>query len=374
MATPLPREACSSAPVRAVAVAHEYANAVGTVELSCTAQGLQLQFVRISAFTDGYVPYPMTSSLRTTVPYQQVARVTIDGDGLVHLVLDPSSTPYSKLALAGLVRDRAFDHAASYRRRARIERHVTLAALTAWMPVALILRVVWPDWSAWFVFALSATISALLHVMRRDVAAKLVLFTRQTEQVRDELIAELRWRLPPGRVLHDAPSELPSPAAAPAELGDADPAEAGSLKGLFVTAGIVTAAAAIAILVGKNLPFSTPAAPEAQWGQDTDEAWAWLDDDARPASGPPLPDKSSTSPIGPDTTPPKPPPPPCACDRADSPLWADGIPRMSVLTRNRPGTTSPERPSVYPEIAVVNNSAEDLKDIVMVVDFILGPR
>ena len=364
--------ASTTAPIRAVAVAHEQSNAVGTVELSCSAAGLQLTFVRISAYTDGYVPYPSTLGQRVTVPYEQVARVTIDGDGLVHLTVDGSCTPFNKLVLAGLVRDRAFDHVTSHRRRAKIEQHITMSALVAWMPIALTLRAVLPDLSALIAFGISATVSGMLYTMRRDMAAKLVLFSRSSERVRDELLDELRYRLAPGRVQHAGASELPVPGVAPAEPGEAEAAEAGSLKGLFATAGVVAAAAAVAILVGKNLLFSDTASREPPWGHDTEEAWSFAnsDDTATTASNGVV----ASSAIRPDPTPVLPPPPSCSCDRADSPLWADGIPRMSILSRNRPGKTSPERPSMYPEIAVVNNSSEDLKDIVMVVDFLLGPR
>lgn len=368
------RSVQTTAPVRAVAVAHEKSNAVGTVELCCTAAGLLIEFVRVSAYTEGYVPYPTTSTEKVTVPYEQVASVEVDGDGLVHLTVDPSCTPYSRLVLAGLVRDPAFDAASSHRHRARIERNVTLAALVAWIPVALTLRAVAPDLSALIVMGIAASASGLLHMLRRDVASKLVLFNRQSEQVRDELLGDLRARLSPGRVRSTAkPSEVPAPEAAPAALGEPEGTEAGSLRGLFVTAGVVAATAAVAILVGKNLLFSSPPEPDAHWGKDADEAWAWLDEDETAAtSGPPV--SASGSAIAADPTPVIPPPAPCTCERADSPLWAAGVPRMSILSRNRPGRTSYDRPSVYPEIAVVNNSSEDLKDIVMVVDFILGPR
>ena len=369
------RQARTTVPMRAVAVAHEKSNAVGTIELSCTAAGLQIQFVRISAYTDGYVPYPTTSSERVTVPYEQVARVEVDGDGLVHLTVDASCTPYSRMVLAGLVRDPSFDHVASHRARARIERNVTLAALVVWIPVALMLRAAAPNMSALFVMGIAASIGALLHIVRRDVAAKLVLFNRSSEQVRDELLSELRFRLAPGRVRSmPMPSDVPAPEAAPAALGEPEGAEAGGLRGLFVTAGVVGAAAAIAILVGKNLLFSSPPEPDAQWGKDQDQAWAWLDRDEKAASSNENASTNAAASIAPDPTPIIPPPSPCSCDRSDSPLWADGLPRMSILAHNRPGPTSYDRPSVYPEIAVVNNSSEDLKDIVMVVDFLLAAR
>ncbi len=308
------------------------------------------------------------------VPFNQVARVEVDGDGLVHLTVDPTCTPYHRLVLAGLVRDQHFDHVASHRKRARIEHSLSIAALLFWIPIALVLRTIAPEMSAIIVMGIAASTSGLLYALRRDIASKLVLFNRGTEQVRDELLSELRYRLAPGRVVHEpARSEVPVPDAVTATFGESEGGETGSLRGLFVTAGVIGATAAVAILVGKNLLFADVGAPEAGWGADREQAFAWLDWENEIKKNPSISSNAASS-IKPDPTPVLPPPAPCHCERADSPLWADGVPRMSILSRNRPGRTSYDRPSVYPEIAVVNNSSKDLKDIVMVVDFILGPR
>lgn len=366
----------TTATLRAIAVAHERSNAVGTVDLSCTAAGLVVQFVRISAYTDGYVPYPATSSERVVVPYEKVARVQVDDDGLVHLDLDPTCTPYNRLVLAGLARDRNFDHAMSHRRRQRIAHRVTIAALVAWIPLAMMLRWMMPNLAAILVMAMSACVSIALYFTREHIATKLVLFGSATQQVRDELISELRYRLSPGKVqigwnAAGALSQQPSATAQPSALGEPDEVQGGSLRGLFATAGLVAAAAAVAILVGKNLLFSSEQ-PQHAWGSDLQEAWEFARSEPVSNAGQ-QPSKQIVQPaISADPTPVIVPAPACTCDRADSPLWIGGIDRMTILSSNRPGTTSPERPSVYPEIAIVNNSATDLRDIVMVVDFLHG--
>jgi len=299
------------------------------------------------------------------VPYDQVARVEVDADGLVHLALDPSTTPFHRLVLAGIAKDLKHDHASSYRRRARIERNVSVAALALWMPLALVLRAVFPDLSIVMPMGVAVSASLILHLTRRDIAAKLVLFNRSAEQTRDELLADLRYRLAPGRLRTAAALiEVPAPQAAPWGMEDRREPESGSLKGLFATAGVMAAVTTVAILIGKNVLFSSPTDPQAMWSDRTER-----EPQANATST-----TNAASAITPDSTPVIPPPPPCVCDRADSPLWDEGVPRMSVLAHNRPGTTSYDRPSVYPEIAVVNNTSEDLVDIVMVVDFMLGPR
>ncbi len=351
-------------PIRAIAVAHETANAVGTVELSCSAAGLRMHFVRISAWSEGYVPYPATVSQNVVVPYDEIARVIIDGDGLVHVVVDPGRTPYNRLVLAGLVHDVAFDHRTSHRRRAKIERNVSLAALLAWVPIALVVSALFPSLSGVLVAALSLTVSGIVHTMRGEIASRLVLFNAQTQTVRDELLAELSLHLPPGRVREQVASAMRAPSAAPAELGVPDAAEAGSLRGLLFTAGVAAAAAVVAILIGKSLVMSSPEPSAAN-----NDPWVSVSGTTLPAAQLPA---SASAPIQADPVKPKVVLPPCVCERADSPLWKDGIPRLSVLAHNRPGRTSPERPSMYPEIAVVNNTADDLKDVVLTVDFLYG--
>lgn len=350
-------------PIRAVAVAHETANAVGTVELSCSPEGLRLHFVRISAWSEGYVPYPSTVSQNVVVPYDRVARVVIDPDGLVQLVVDPSTTPYNRLVLAGLVHDASFDHIVSHRKRLRIERNVSIAALVAWIPVTLALSALFPSLSPVLIAGLALTLSGIVHTLRGELASRLVLFNAGSAMVRDELLAELSLALGPGRVREQLASSAPVAAAAPADANDADAAEPGSLRGLLFTAGVAAAAAAIAILVGRSLLVS---APEPQAANA--DPWVAVSGTTLPAAQLP----ASAAPIAPDPAKPKPALPACVCERADSPLWRDGIPRLSVVARNRPGPTSPERPSMYPEIAVVNNTADDLKDVVLTVDFLLG--
>ena len=354
-------------PVRAIAVAHENANAVGTVELCCAPQGLVIEFVRISAYSEGYIPYPATSSELVTIPYNQVSKVEVDPDGIVHLNVNPSCTHFNRLALAGLTHNTQFDHAVSFLRRTRIERTVTIVALCLWVPLSIVLHLLFPSSSGSVLFGVPISASLVLHLLRRDVASKLVLFSRSSSARRSELLFALAHRLTPGTVRSDfAASDLPILSSAAASSDESQESDSGSMRGLFATAGVVAAVTALTILVGKNLLFSSPSEPYGAWNN--------RENDGRLPSSSSEPLAPAVSAIVPDSTPVVLPPPPCTCERADSPLWADGIPRMSVLASNRPGVTSFDRPSVYPEIAIVNNTSEDLRDVVMVVDFLLAPR
>ena len=83
--------------------------------------------------------------------------------------------------------------------------------------------------------------------------------------------------------------------------------------------------------------------------------------------------------------PPKPPPPPpppreerCICGRADSPLWRDGVPVLSVLTTTGPeGTLAPPQPKLDEhqnpvfqyDLAVVNNGAAPIRETRVVLTY-----
>lgn len=83
--------------------------------------------------------------------------------------------------------------------------------------------------------------------------------------------------------------------------------------------------------------------------------------------------------------PPKPPPPPppppeerCFCGRADSPLWRDGVPVLSVMTTTGPdGTLAPPQPKLDEhdnpvfqyDLAVVNNGAATLRETRIVLTY-----
>lgn len=366
IAEPAPSRTLSTVPIRAVAVAHETANAVGTVELSCSPSGLIVKFVRISAWTEGFVPYPATVSENVIVPFDQIARVTIDGDGLVHFVFDPFCTPFNRLVLAGLVHEAAFDHRTSYRRRERIERKIGMVALIAWIPIVIGLARLFPSMAPTLDVAFGVTLSGILHTMRREIASRLVLFSAKSELVRDELLAELSLRLPAGRVREQVASAVPAPAASPAELGEPEIPEPGSLRGLFVTAGIVAAAAVVAILVGRGLVAAEPDAAQRAANDESSST------STEPLAAAQVPSALPCVPIVADAVVTKPVLPGCVCERADSPLWKDGVPRLSVVARDRAKKSSAKKPTVAPEIAIVNNTGDDLKDVVLTVNFFLG--
>jgi hypothetical protein len=208
---------------------------------------------------------------------------------------------------------------------------------------------------------IAGTLCLLLNAMRRDLASRYVLFTPRTERIRSELLADLSLRLGTGRVLSIPVTEVVTASAQAERPAERESTETAGLGPLFTTAGVVAAVALIAILIGRNLLSPSPAGDEAEHAT-ADQAAPIAQVSATPSA---LPAAS----IQPEPQRPAMQLPPCTCDRSDSALWAAGVPQLSVLAANRPGRTTSKKPSVYPEIAVVNNSSQDLKNVMLTVDF-----
>ena len=85
--------------VRAVAIASDRSNAVGTVELECTPHGLVLVHLGVGAFSEDYAPAALTSGTRVLVPWAAVDEATIEGER-VFLAFDQALSPHHRLLLA----------------------------------------------------------------------------------------------------------------------------------------------------------------------------------------------------------------------------------------------------------------------------------
>jgi hypothetical protein len=59
----------------------------------------------------------------------------------------------------------------------------------------------------------------------------------------------------------------------------------------------------------------------------------------------------------------------CRCDRSQSLLWADPLPKLSTLVFDRRDIMRGRRHRIELELAAINNSREDMKEIALVLDF-----
>src|SRR5215470_4741263 len=85
--------------VRAVAVASERSNAIGTVELECTPHGLVLVHLGVGSFCEDYAPAALTTGTRVLVPWAAIDHADIEADRLF-LAFDPALSPHHRLLLA----------------------------------------------------------------------------------------------------------------------------------------------------------------------------------------------------------------------------------------------------------------------------------
>ena len=85
--------------VRAVAIASDRSNAIGTVELECTPHGLVLVHLGVGAFSEDYAPAALTSGTRVLVPWSAIDEATIENDR-VFLAFDAALSPHHRLLLA----------------------------------------------------------------------------------------------------------------------------------------------------------------------------------------------------------------------------------------------------------------------------------
>jgi hypothetical protein len=384
-----------SVTVAALAVADGPADAVGVVQLACEDDALALTLLRAGAYRSGFVPGSIARSVTLHVPYAAVRGLVRRGKALV-LTLDRSvPSPFHRFALARFTDDPA-------ETLAPVHRAHRLASTLSWAlpgPIGALAAALPPPslvGGALGRASLALLVALVAGAAMRALAAWLAWGGPVSDRHREAFEAAISERLgllpaaephraSPGshRVSPEArrpasgadrPLEMPNsapevhtPAPAPRRplppgppqidlaVRDAPRVPWAHLVGL---AGVVALGAVAALaFVRRYGTTEMPAAPELD---DTVEAGR--------ADPPPKP------------APPPPPPPEerCVCRRADSPLWRDGVPVLSVLTTTGPeGTLEPpasklderSKPVFQYDLAVVNNGARAIPETRVVLTY-----
>jgi hypothetical protein len=359
--------------VRAVAVASERSNAIGTVELECTPHGLSLVHLGVGAFSEDYAPAALTSGTRVLVPWSAVDDAQIEGERLF-LTFDPTLSPHHRLLLGSFSLGRTAEPSTIKRQRA-VVRAASFAA-------ALVLGLVGAELASRVVglgpaLAIGAGVMGACGVLLVGLLAdRLLVFGGvPPDAVREEFERELDTYLPSLARVHAPP---------PRKVRRVTLAE---LQGLlprttFAIVVTLTAGGLAAVLVAhwtlhdeaRASAFAEPqtrVAPAAAAARDEEAPLA--PQPARPLQAAPKPRRPAAAAAGAGVTPGD----PCRCVRADSLLWADPIPRHSVLylkQRVRPGRGAPHHESVRKkyldlDVAVVNNGNVSIDEITLVVLF-----
>ena len=362
--------------VRAVAVASERSNAIGTVELECTPHGLMLVHLGVGSFSEDYAPAALTTGTRVLVPWAAIERAEIEADRLF-LAFDPTLSPHHRLLLANFSTGRSSEPGTIRRQRSIIRIAAACGAVIVGLAGAEAARRLLGTGPALATgVALGGAIAVLLFGLLAD--RLLAYGGAPPDGVREAFEREMDVYLP---ALER--SEQP---VAPKKFRGLTLAELQGLLPRTTFAIVVTLSASglAAVLVAHWALSGQPerrglAAGAAEQRQKPEP----LTDDAPEA--PPEPRV-----VAKPSAAPKPAPPvatgsagtvalgdPCRCDRADSLLWADPPPRLSVLVlkqRVRPGRGSIEHESARKrytdlDVAVVNNGAKELDQITLQVLF-----
>jgi hypothetical protein len=341
--------------IAALAVADGPADAVGVVQLACEDDALALTLIRAGAYRRGFVPGTLAESVTVHVPYAAVRGLVRRGRALV-LTFDRSvPTPFHRFALARFSDDPAETLAAVHRAHRWAS---TLAwaipgpigALAAAIPPAALVG------GALGRASLALLVALLTGASMRALAAWLAWGGPVSDRHREAFETAISERL---GLLPPMPRPRGSAAARPPVV-ELEPPAAPQVAWMRIVglAGIAALGLVVALAFVRRFGTTTaPPAPE-------------LDDTALAArvEAPPKP-------------PPPPPPPPeerCFCTRADSSLWREGMPVLSVMT-----TTGPDGAEVAPtprldehdnpvfgyDVAVVNNGARKIRETRIVLTY-----
>lgn len=354
---------------RAVAVASERSNAVGTVELECTPHGLFIAYLGVGAFSEGYAPAALASGTGITAPWASVSEARVEGEQVL-VVIDPKLSPLNRLLLTHFATGRSLPAEELAKRRLVVR----FAAAAAALVLALILGA-WlirssPESSAGAAIALSLlaalVLSGIGFVVDRNLASsgdEHVALAGFAIELGHYLPALLR--LPraqePVRPLPDI-SELQG-LVPRTTLAIVITLTAGALGVLLVARWVTTNENEVGRVTARMLERPT-AAPAAGPVADLPASRAVASTDTRSAAPPPAAAAAGVTAHG-----------ECRCTRADSVLWARPIARLSVLVLSqhvrlgRNPDESKRKKYLELDVAVVNNSNKELDEVSLMVLF-----
>jgi len=354
--------------VRAVAVANERSNAIGSVELECTPPGLVVVYLGVGAFSQGYAPGALTVGTRVIVPWAAVQEARVEGAQL-YLALDPGATPHNRLTLVNFSAGDAVHLREVERQRLVVRIGAIGAALVAALVLAVSVPRAAPHAGAGAAILLGTSAALAILVVGLLADRRVADGGHHAEGVREAFAVDLANYLP-------SLVRLPQPAA-PAPK----PLDLPTFQGLLprtTLAIVITLTACVlgAVLMAQAVlrksdrpeprrtalrerppePFSAREAPAP-----TPRAQPAPPAIAAPAAG----TSAGSAPAGDqvaivDR---------CSCSRADSVLWRRPIPRLSVLVLSKKLRREGSRKELDIEIAAVNNGDSDITELSMMIQF-----
>ncbi len=398
--------------LRALALATDTSDVVGTVQLCCYDEGLLVHFVRISPYAPSYAPTPPVRGREAILPYDSVRELWDDGEAL-RLSLRHPHLPYRRLALTHVTRDDHYDHRGGRLHRSWARALVgaaALAALGAWVPIVQRLA---PGSAAFWGAAGALGVAALARAALREFSRRSVLGGEASAAERRAFFHELSTHLPPSIVRDTAPPAWHEVGASPLARGPGA-ARAAAPAGAAVTTSAAAPAGATNDAVADGAASAIGAAGAlgaegAAGGEGAGAAgpggWRWsgelaptlvaaaatallgllvlvaspLGGDGGEGAGAPAPTIEAMSPsaVGglPTLAPPRPeaaemPAETCLCQVPLSPAVPQKVPRLTLLPSVKRRGLDPKKPSLELELAIVNNSAAEMREPQGVVSFL----
>jgi hypothetical protein len=367
--------------VRAIAAKDPRSNTVGTVEIEAHAEGLVLIHIGTSTFSEGYVPGTPTQQTGLFVPWSAVRTASIEDDQLF-LAIDPALSPLNRMVLRGFSSHIGLDHRELYRRRLII-RLAVAAALTV---IVLLAFVVAPRASQDRPLVLALAVSTIAAALLLSVgfAADKWLMGGSAAALRDRsaFFSELSLYLPRAGRRPDRPAITRDPLSWPL-IGMAERWVPRSTTAIVIALSASTLAA---LLTGKWLftqrTSSEPSSmlePSANAANGQFSAAPKPKDEPSPFALPSLVDPASSNVEQPSA---QPHPAsttaavttttltgPCRCERAESILWRNAIPRLSPVLIAQNVRPHNNHTHLELELGIVNNSNQELREITLNLQF-----
>ncbi|MCS6901674.1 MAG: hypothetical protein RMJ98_18755 [Myxococcales bacterium] len=343
--------------LRAIAIATDTSDVVGTLDLVCEEGGLRLHFVRASTYATDYIPALALRGQKLLVPYEAIREVQDDGETL-RLVLAAARFPHRRLILTHFTRDLRQDATRIHRRRRQVQ--AAVAAASALLAGGLAL-------GARLLGALPSTLVTLFGTalavgggvwLSQAVGRRVMLGGAETAAERQAFFCEINRHIARARgsVLPLEPALSASSAApplldTPGSLPGPDVGPLAELYPTFVAVGVATLVALGALSAGRSTLAPSASAPAS----------------AVPTgfSQPPPPTSAAAlveEPLG-----------LCMCQGPSSPYLPGRLPRLTVLPRVEHKRDDPQRPNLSLEVAVVNNSSTPLREVKGHITFFTPP-
>lgn len=360
--------------LRAIARATDRSNAIGAVELLCAPQGLLLTYLGTASWGDGYAPGALTHGTLITVPYMALLDARVDGDQ-VYLEIDPELTPLNRLVLT----DFSAGNSLHPREKLKRERMIWITSLVGAVVVSLLGALTLPKLAPRVgagATLLTACLGGGVVLLLGFITSRLFDRSPSSDFLREAFASDLARYVPKLQKSETAPAPKPKPELVPT-FGVLIPR---------TTAGIVitlSACALGAVLTGSyvlksernaNTALPPVAAQESTQPKQTLAESQVVDDrvpvepaaSAAPAPEPPepTPEEAKAAAVGSLRTGSS-----CSCPRSDSLLWAESIPKLSLIAFNRRTVTRGNRDLTQLDVAAINNSDEELRELSLNLQF-----